>query len=73
LLGGDAFTLSYIASNNGLDIKSSVLIDLGANGYAFVNTTFAELLSQYLDISYQELKTPSKVRGFDRAGTTAIS
>jgi hypothetical protein len=44
LLGGEAFILPYIVSNNGLGIKTSSLINTGANGYTFINSKFIRII-----------------------------
>ena len=52
-------------SANGLGIKSSSLIDTGANGYAFIDTKLAQLAEQFLGVEPQPLPLPCTVRGFD--------
>ena len=66
LLGGESFTLPCTISNKGLGIKSSTLIDTGANGYAFIDTKFAKLASYFLDTPIHPLPTPCYAKGFDR-------
>ena len=73
LLGGDAFTLPCTVSNNGLGIKTSSLIDTGANGYTFVDTQFARTVERFLGIKPRILKDQCKVRGFDGQQTTPIT
>ena len=73
LLGGTAFTLSCIVSSNGLGIKTSSLIDTGANGYTFIDTKFAKTVECYLGVPPTPLKVPCKVRGFDGQQTTPIT
>jgi hypothetical protein len=50
LLGGKAFILPYIVSNNGLGIKISSLINTGANGHTFINSKFVRIIERFLDI-----------------------
>jgi len=65
LIGGDAFTFSCTISNNGLGIKTSALIDTGANGFVFIDTEFAKTACQFLSLERYLLATPCNVRGFD--------
>jgi predicted aspartyl protease len=73
LLGGDAFVLPCIVSNNGLGIKTSSLIDTGANGYMFVDTKFAKTGERFLDVKPTMLRDLCKVRGFDGQQATSIT
>ena len=73
LLGGTAFTIACTVSNNGLGIKTSSLIDTGANGHTFINTKFVKTVERFLGVSPSPLKTPCKVRGFDGQQTTPIT
>jgi hypothetical protein len=50
LLKGDSFTFLYIISSNGLKIKIYILINIRANGYAFINTDFAAIATRFFDI-----------------------
>jgi hypothetical protein len=43
LLKGDSFTFLYTISSNRLGIKTCTLIDIRANGYAFINADFAAI------------------------------
>ena len=73
LLGGDVFILPYTVSNNGLGIKTSSLIDTGANGYTFVDTQFAKTVERFLGIKRSILKDLCKVRGFNGQQITPIT
>jgi hypothetical protein len=65
LLSSMAFTLLYIVSNNGLEIKTSLLIDTGANKHTFIDTKFAKTVERFLGVLLLPLKVPYKVKGFD--------
>jgi hypothetical protein len=65
LLGGTAFTLACTVSNNGLGIKTTSLIDTGANRYMFIDTKFVKVVECFLGMPLAPLKVPCKVRGFD--------
>jgi hypothetical protein len=65
LLGGKAFTLPYTVSNNGLSIKTSSLIDTGANGHTFIDSKFVRTIERFLDIKPTQLVLPYNIRGFD--------
>jgi hypothetical protein len=73
LLGGTAFTLVYTVNNNRLGIKTSSLIDTGANEHIFIDTKFAKAVERFLGMSPSPLKTPCKVKGFDGQQTTLIT
>jgi hypothetical protein len=49
LLRGDSFTFLYIISSNRLRIKTYTLINTRANGYAFINTDFAAIITRFLN------------------------
>ena len=49
MLKGDSFTFLYTISSNRLRIKTRILIDTRANGYAFIDTEFAALATRFLD------------------------
>jgi hypothetical protein len=49
LLEGDSFTFLYIISSNRLRIKTYTLINIRANGYAFINTDFAAIATRFLN------------------------
>jgi hypothetical protein len=55
------FVLSYVVSNNGLSIKTSSLIDIGANGYMFINTKFMKTVKYFLDVKPTILRDLCKV------------
>jgi hypothetical protein len=65
LLKGDSFTFLYTLSSNRLRIKTYTLINIKANGYAFINTEFAALATQFLNTKPQQLLTLCNIRGFD--------
>jgi hypothetical protein len=44
LLEGEAFILPYTVSNNRLGIKTSSLINTGANGYTFIDSKFIKTI-----------------------------
>jgi hypothetical protein len=49
LLKGDSFTFLYKISSNRLGIKTCTLINIKANGYAFINTEFVALATRFLN------------------------
>jgi hypothetical protein len=66
LIGGDTLIIPCTISINGLGIKSSSLINTGANGYAFINTKLVKLIERFLGVEPQLLPLPYTVYGFDR-------
>jgi hypothetical protein len=65
LLKGDSFTFPYTISSNRLGIKTRILINIKANGYAFINTEFAALATRFLNTKTQRLLTLCNIRGFN--------
>jgi len=65
LLKGDSFTFPYTISSNRLGIKTYILINIRANGYAFINTDFVAIATRFFDTKVQRLLAACNVRGFD--------
>jgi hypothetical protein len=65
LVGGESFTLPCTISKNGIGIKTRTLIDTGANGFIFIDTSLASLAARHLDVDFKELEKPYTVKGFD--------
>jgi hypothetical protein len=65
LIGGDALTIPYTISINGLGIKSSSLINTRVNSYAFINTKLAQLTERFLGVELQSLPLPYTICGFN--------
>ena len=65
LLKGNSFTFLYIISSNRLGIKTRILINTRANGYAFIDTEFAALATRFLNTKTQRLLTLCNIRGFN--------
>ena len=65
MLKGDLFTFLYTISSNKLGIKTYILINIKANGYAFINTEFAALITRFLNTKTQQLLILCNIRGFN--------
>jgi hypothetical protein len=65
LIGGDALIMPCTISINGLGIKSSSLIDTGANSYTFIDTKLVKLAERFLGVEPQPLPLPYTICGFD--------
>ena len=65
MLKGNSFTFLYTISSNRLRIKTRTLINTRANGYAFINTKFAALVTRFLDTKTQRLLILCNIRGFN--------
>ena len=65
MLKGDSFTFPCTISSNRLGIKTRILINIKANGYAFINTEFAALATRFFDTKTQQLPILCNIRGFD--------
>ena len=58
--------MPYTISANKLGIKSFTLINIKANGYAFINVKFAILAKKFLSLEPQLLPSPYIIKGFDK-------
>jgi len=56
-----------------LGIKTSSLIDTGANGHTFIDSKFVKTIERFLDVKPVLLKSPCNVRGFDGKQATPIT
>jgi len=65
LLKGNSFTFLYTISSNRLRIKTRTLINTRVNGYAFINTEFAALVTRFFNTKTQQLLILYNIRGFD--------
>ncbi|HEY5745926.1 MAG TPA: retropepsin-like aspartic protease, partial [Chryseolinea sp.] len=65
LMGGKHFTISCTISRNGYGINTSALTDTGANGFAFMNTSFAIEAGKFLNVKATRLPQPISVKAFD--------
>jgi hypothetical protein len=57
-MGGDYMISLCILVRNGLFFCTYTLIDLGANGFAFIDASFLNRLSPFLKPVLKRLKTP---------------
>ena len=73
LVGGEALTMPCTISNNGLGIKTRILIDTGANGFVFIDQQLARKASQYLDSPIQTLPKQYDVTGYNGQTSTPIT
>ena len=65
MLKGYSFTFLYTISSNRLGIKTYILINIKANGYAFINTEFAAFATRFLNTKTQQLFILYNIRGFN--------
>jgi hypothetical protein len=65
LLKGNSFTFLYTISSNKLRIKTRTLINIKANGYAFINTDFVAIATRFLNTKVQRLLVACNIQGFD--------
>ena len=64
-MGGKHFTIRCTISRNGYGINTSALADTGANGFAFMNTSFAVETAKVLNVKATRLPQPISVKAFD--------
>jgi hypothetical protein len=72
-MGGRHFTIPCTLSRNGYGVRSSALVDTGANGFAFIDTSFATQLSKFLNIRPVRIPTPLSIQGYDGKRATTVS
>jgi hypothetical protein len=65
LMGGEYITMSCILAKNGLSFPTKALIDLGANGFVFIDVTFLKYLLPFFKPILCLLKTPLQVKGYN--------
>ncbi|QSZ33856.1 hypothetical protein DSL72_005429 [Monilinia vaccinii-corymbosi] len=73
LMEGQAMTLPCILSKNGYSFRSSALLDSGANGYTFIDTTLFTLLFPLFKPHYQLFENSIGVKGYNGAQGRAIT
>jgi predicted aspartyl protease len=66
----DSLVLSIWLAKNGFSITTKVLIDTGANGYAFIDIFLAVKLVQHFQTYVIPLGQPCAVKGYN--GKTAM-
>ena len=73
LMGGRHFTVPCIISRNGYGINTSTLVDTGANGFAFMNSSFAIEATRFLNVKATRLPQPISVRAFNGEQNNTIT
>jgi len=73
LLGGESLTTRATLTRNGLSYKLPALLDSGANGYCFIDSSFLKSLSFFLKPMIQRLPMIVPIKGFNGALGTPIS
>lgn len=72
-MGGRHFTVPCTLSRNGYGVRSSALVDTGANGFAFINRSFATELSKFLNIQPTRIPKSLSIQGYDGKKATTVS
>ena len=72
-MGGEIFTVSYCLAFNGYHVdKISILPDLGANGFAFLDTRCTTDIAKFCGIQPQRLEREIYTKGYDGRQSTSI-
>jgi len=50
-MGRKHFIVLYIVSQNGYKVNTTALINTEANGFAFINTAYANNIAKFLNIN----------------------
>ena len=72
-MGGKHFTIPCTLSRNGYGVRSSALVDTGANGFAFINRSFATELSEFLNLQPVRIPNQLSIQGYDGKQATTVS
>jgi transposase InsO family protein len=73
LMGGKSFTIPCTLSCNGYRVTTSALTDTGANAFTLIDTQCAKKISEFTGASFETLKEPVGVKGFDGRAGPAIT
>ena len=72
-MGGKSFTLPCTITTNGFGTQIHALCDLGANGFAFMNTSFGYDLAKFHNLKARRLPKVINIRGYNsEVGSIAI-
>ena len=66
LIGGKQLAFNYLVYTNGKSISLSIMVDTGANGYAFINKRTSSFTRKMLGYSRTKLVEPIPVTGFNK-------
>ncbi|KUJ11794.1 uncharacterized protein LY89DRAFT_594373, partial [Mollisia scopiformis] len=66
LMGGKHFTIPCTLSKNRYSINLSALIDSRANSFVFMDTTYANNITTFLNLKPQPLIQPIIPKGFNK-------
>jgi hypothetical protein len=72
-MGGRHFIVPCTLLKNGYGITLSALVDSGANGFAFMDTTYANDISTFLNLKPEPLVRPIIPKGFNRQLGKAVT
>jgi hypothetical protein len=72
-MGGRHFIVPYTLSKNRYGITLSALINSRANGFAFIDTTYTNDISTFLNLKPQPLIQPIIPKGFNRQPGKAVT
>lgn len=73
LMGGQQFCVSSHVGKNGYCSQTDVLVDTGANGYAFINTKYAIQVAKFCLASPIRLREACCVKGYDGKAREAVT
>ncbi len=65
LIGSKSFVVYCILSRNGYRVETTVLADIRANAFVFIDTKYATKLSEFLNAPIEPLLKPVPVKGYD--------
>jgi predicted aspartyl protease len=65
LMGGSPLTVPCTLAKNGIGIDLNILVDTGANGFVFIDTTLADQLCESLGLQLTVLPRTIQAKGYD--------
>jgi hypothetical protein len=66
-------TIPCTLSKNGYSISLNALADSGANGFVFIDTTFAIDIAKFFQLKAQRLPQPISVKGYDGVASNSVT
>ena len=73
LIDRKSFTILYILSCNGCEVKTTTLANSKANAFTLLSVKCAKKLSKFLNTPFEKLERPIPVKGYNGQSGTPIT
>jgi predicted aspartyl protease len=73
LVGGAHLTIPCALSKNGYSVDTHPLADSGANGFVFIDSSFAINIAKFFQLKAQRLPEPIHVKGYDGQSSKSVT